>query len=144
MDGNGNQRREAGSSSLMELLKRYSERVNERETLVKESSHLSRTPIRSKSILLLLLPFTFIFLAHVDETHKDPSMKYPVHTLPSDTEKINYKAKWEESESKYRLLEKKYLQLESQTLRPMQDKIEQLQRESNQFKVRWICGFIIR
>jgi hypothetical protein len=43
----------------------------------------------------------------------------------------------EESETKYRLLEKKYRQLETVTVKQLQDKITQLERENNQMKVRF-------
>ena len=144
MDGNVNSRRESNTSSLMELLKRYSERVNERETLVKESTHLTRTSMKSKQPFDHPRSYLFIsFSDNLDESYKDQSQsKIPVHTHPSDLEKINYKAKWEESESRYRFLERKYHQLETQTIKQMQEKIDQLQRESNQLKVRILCQII--
>ena len=97
MDG----KNESVTSSLMELLKKYTSQVDERE---------------STSI----------------ETQKSKT------SSNSDQDKltVNYKTKWEESEAKYRALEKKYRQLETGNTKQFQDQIDQLQRENRQMKVR--------
>ena len=67
-----------------------------------------------------------------------PSKLPEIHLSSSD----HYKSKWEESEAKYRLLERKYHQLENQTVKNLQDKIEQLERDSARLKVRFFIEFL--
>ncbi len=67
------------------------------------------------------------FLAQTDESVNKSHSSNSDHEQEKST--INYKAKWEESEAKYR-------QLESGTIKQLQDKINQLQQDNNQMKVR--------
>ncbi len=48
MDENPTNKNESTTSSLMELLKKYTTRIDERETLVKESTSVSRPPQKSR------------------------------------------------------------------------------------------------
>ena len=60
----------------------------------------------------------------------------PVTThLQVEQTNLNYKKKWEEAEAKCRMLENKFHQLETGTIKQLQEKIAQLQRDYNQMKV---------
>ena len=102
----------------------------------------------------MLIKIIFFNLYFADQTDEIQKLKETVNKLQSkpssgsdfiqqltnlteDKTDINYKTKWEESETKYRLLEKKYRQLETVTIKQLQDKITQLERENNQMKVRF-------
>jgi hypothetical protein len=110
MDWNLVNKNQSANSSLMELLKKYTTGVDERGSLPKESAGVGQ----------------------IDETQK-PKMN---SNFDQEKSTVNYKAKWEESEAKYRALENKYRQLETATTKQLQDKIDQLQRENRQMKVR--------
>lgn len=101
-----------------------------------------------------MLKFYFIFLVFhlLAESDEIKKLKETVNQLQSETRSIaasnnittnpieetsnmDYKRRWEEAETKYRSLEKKYYQLENVTVKQLQDKVDQLQRDNNQFKV---------
>lgn len=73
------------------------------------------------------------------QSRSSPTAGLSATTTTRPTEEkgaVNYKAKWEEAETRYRQLEKKYQQLENGGVKQLQDKLDQLQRDYNQIKVR--------
>lgn len=71
------------------------------------------------------------------ERLKDAQTRRHSSSTPSD----DYKTKWEEAEAQCRRWEKKFQQLEDETIKPLQEKVDQLQRDYNQMKVRCISRF---
>jgi hypothetical protein len=53
-----------------------------------------------------------------------------------DTTHVNYKVKWEDAEARCRRLEDKVRQLERETIKGLQEKIDRLQSDCDQMKVR--------
>jgi hypothetical protein len=139
------------AASLLDLLKQYTTRVDDRETIWKDGTRACRQQQKGleENSKNCLFPF-FVVLVQTDEIDKLKETVTKLQTKASsilDTDQqttntieiksdINYKAKWEESEAKYRLLEKKLRQLETGTVKQLQDKIDQLEQDYNQMKVR--------
>ncbi|UJR29149.1 hypothetical protein I4U23_010363 [Adineta vaga] len=100
--------------TLIDLLKKYTTRVDERETLWKEGTRACRQEQNTQNDEIQRLK---------DSVQRLQSNSTVIQT-PST---IDYKAKWEESEAKYHQLENKYQQLEN--------KIDQLQHDANHMKL---------
>ncbi|CAF2510043.1 unnamed protein product [Rotaria sp. Silwood2] len=133
MDKNSPNKDESSSSLLMELLKRYTTRVDERETLRQEDTRVYAQQQKTQIDEIEKLKETVNKLQSKTGSSYVPDQSKT--NLNEEKTNINYKKKWEEAEAKYRNLEKKYRQLETSTVKQLQDKINQLQRDNNQFKL---------
>ncbi|CAF0960833.1 unnamed protein product [Adineta ricciae] len=116
MEGNPSSKSEPETPSLLALLKKYTTRNDERESLWKEGTLACRQEQKSQSEEIQRLQET------VNKLQSKPSS---AASITNST--IDYKAKWEQSEAKYRQLEKKYQEL--------QNKTDQLQLDANQAKI---------
>jgi polyhydroxyalkanoate synthesis regulator phasin len=149
MDDNSPAKTEPTTPTLGDLLRKYTTRIDERETLWKAGTRACREQQKGTESGRTCSVLSFIFSAQTNEIER---LRTSVHDLQSKSSSnadqsttttkpneeksaVNYKAKWEESEAKYHQLEKMYRQLENGTVKQLQDKIDQLQRDYNQMKV---------
>ncbi|CAF1604402.1 unnamed protein product [Rotaria magnacalcarata] len=132
MDKNPPNNNESASPSLIELLKKYTSRVDERETLRQDDTFdcQQQQQIETGHIEKFTKTVTKLQSNASSINIPNQSMK----NFGEAKSNIDYKRKWEEAETRYRNLEKKYHQLETGTVKQLQDKIDQLQRDDNQFK----------
>ncbi|CAF0921345.1 unnamed protein product [Rotaria sordida] len=133
MDKNSSNKDESTSSSLMELLRKYTTRVDERETLRQEDTRVYQQQQKVQIPEIEKLKETPHKLQ--SKTSSTSISNQSTTNLNEEKSNINYKKKWEETEAKYHNLEKKYRQLETGTIKQLQNKIDQLQRDNSQFKL---------
>ncbi|CAF0986168.1 unnamed protein product [Rotaria sordida] len=133
MDKNSSNKDESTSSSLMELLRKYTTRVDERETLRQEDTRVYQQQQKVQIPEIEKLKETPHKLQ--PKTSSTSISNQSTTNLNEEKSNINYKKKWEETEAKYHNLEKKYRQLETGTIKQLQNKIDQLQRDNSQFKL---------
>ncbi|CAF4558633.1 unnamed protein product [Rotaria sp. Silwood1] len=117
----------------MELLKKYTTRIDERETSRQEDTRVYQQQQKAQTDEIEKLKETVTQLQSTTTSSSVPSQS--TTNVNQEKSNISYKKKWEEAEAKYRNLEKKYHQLETGGIKRLQDKIDQLQRENNQFKL---------
>ncbi|CAF3483170.1 unnamed protein product [Rotaria sp. Silwood1] len=133
MDKNSANKDDSSSSLLMELLKKYTTRIDERETSRQEDTRVYQQQQKAQTDEIEKLKETVTQLQSTTTSSSVPSQS--TTNVNQEKSNISYKKKWEEAEAKYRNLEKKYHQLETGGIKRLQDKIDQLQRENNQFKL---------
>lgn len=123
MDPNSIKKDNSEQISLINLVKKYTSKANERDIPTNSTAQQSQqkkqtaTPEKSKTSLNKSKSTTNSLLSDLNEQMND-----------DNDANVNYKAK-------YRELEKKYHQLENGTVKQLQNKIGQLEREVQQMKI---------
>ena len=147
-------RDQPSSPSLSSLLTQYTARTEEREVLWKEGTRACREQQKGLWQRLagnLQRRFVFPFAVHTTEIERlretvsqlQAKLNAPSESVSRSADErtnLNYKAKYEEAEAKCRQWESRVRQLENGTIKPLQEKIEQLQRDYQQMQVGGIAS----
>ena len=135
--------------SLVDLLRKYTKRIDERETLWKEGTRACREQQKGRRDQRSLYSSFLSFSVQTNEIQRLKESlnkcQLPRQSLPNPSPStrslngepldLNYKKRCEEAEAKCRLWEEKYHQLESRTKKESQEKTQQLQHETQRVKV---------
>ena len=138
--------------SLSSLLQQYTTRTGEREVLWKEGTRACREQqkglwqrlARIWSSLSSFIPVQTTEIERLRQTVNQLQAKANVSSesgatgsrAQDDRTNLNYKTKYDEAEARCRQWETRFRQLESNTIKPLQDKVDQLQRDYQHMKVR--------
>lgn len=145
MEKDSNKKDESTSTSVMNLVMQYKSKVDLRESMWKEGTRACREQQKGKFTRDNCCLSQWIIVAQSKEIERLKETVQDLQTkrnsssgnLTDDRSNINYKAKWEEAEAKCQHWEKKFHRLETDTIKPLQEKIDQLERDYNQMKVRF-------
>ena len=149
MDKTTTKRSESEGVTLVDLLRKFTKQIDERETLWKEGTRACREQQKGRSEERWSWMSHLSFLVQTNEIQRLKESlnqgQHPRQSLPNSspsTRSLNgesldlqYKKRCDEAEAKCRLWEEKFHQLESRTKKELQEKTQQLQDETQRVKV---------